>query len=116
MRCVIRGTEAVAEEATSLILEAPKTGRIYRRRGVTHQASAPGEPPASDTGRLVQSQRTEYDQSELTGTAIWSAGHAEYLEHGTSKMAPRPFARPALANKRDEIEKDIADEVRSALK
>lgn len=115
MRGVVRGTEAVVEEATSLILETPKTGRVYRRRGVTHQASAPGQPPASDTGRLVQSNRTEFDQAELTGTAIWSAAHAAALEHGTAKMAPRPFARPALANSREEIEQDIAAEVRSAL-
>lgn len=116
MRGVIRGTEGVLEEATSLILETPKTGRAYRRRGVTHQASAPGEPFASDTGATVQSGRTEYDQATLSGTARWSTAQAEALEYGTQKMAPRSFARPALANRTDEIESDIVDEIRNALK
>lgn len=115
MRGVVRGTEAVHEEATSLILDGEKTGRIYRRRGVEHQASAPGQAPASDTGRLVQSGRTSYDKAEVSGTAQWSTDYAEYLEHGTEKMEPRPFARPALANKKDEIAADIADEIKAVL-
>lgn len=32
-----------------------KTGLTYKRRSITHQASAPGEYPASDTGRLAAS-------------------------------------------------------------
>jgi HK97 gp10 family phage protein len=116
MRAVVRGTESVVEEATSLILETPKTGRVYRRRGVVHQASAPGQAPASDRGRLVQSGRTQYDSATLTGTATWSTGYAGHLEFGTQKMEPRPYARPALANRREEIESDIADEVKDALR
>jgi HK97 gp10 family phage protein len=123
-RGVARGVEAVHEEATSLILDTPKTGRIYRRRGVEHQASAPEESPASDTGRLVQSGRTEVRDvvdedgsgSAVVGTVIWSTAYAEHLEHGTEKMEPRPFARPALAAKKNEIIADIAAEVRGALR
>ena len=43
------------ENILSDILTGPRTGRIYRRGGVVHQASAPGEAPASDTGELRQS-------------------------------------------------------------
>ncbi|MEQ8448244.1 MAG: hypothetical protein RIB97_01020 [Nitratireductor sp.] len=145
---VARGVEAVHEEATSLILDGEKTGRVYRRRGVEHQASAPGQAPASDTGRLVQSGRTSVGTSaqlsvpagddlaatmvtalrkaevadrggageQIVGTVTWSTAYAPKLEHGTENTAPRPFARPALAAKRDEIVNDIADEVRRALK
>lgn len=116
MRGVVRGTESVIEEGTSLILDTAKTGRVYRRRGVEHQASGPGEPPASDTGRLVQSARTEYDRSDIAGTAAWSTEYALPLEVGTSTMEPRPYARPALANRKDEIEEGIKAEVRGVLK
>lgn len=116
MRGVVRGTEGVVEEATSLILDGAKTGRVYRRRGVTHQASAPGQAPASDTGRLVQSGRTTYDKGELSGTAQWSTAYAEHLEHGTETMEPRPFARPALENQKAEIEADIRTEIAAVLK
>lgn len=114
-RGVVAATEAVHSEAVGLILDTPKTGRIYRRRSVEHQASAPGEPPASDTGRLVNSIRTEYDAAALQGTVIASTEYAAALEYGTRRMAARPYMRPALANKRGEVESLITRAVRSAL-
>lgn len=116
MRGVIRGTEDVRTEADSLMNESPRSGRVYTRRGVSHRASAPGEPPAPDTGRLRQSLRTEYNRELLMGTAIASTAYAQALEFGTSRIAPRPFMRPALANRKDEIEADIAAEIRNALR
>lgn len=116
MRGVVRGTESVRNEAISLVLNPPKTGRIYRRRGIEHQASAPGESPASDTGRLVGSIRTAYDHENLSGTVNASTNYAAYLEYGTKKMEPRPFMRPALANRREAIEADIARAVDRALR
>lgn len=116
MRGVVRGTESVRTEAIRLMQETPHTGRIYRRRGVTHQASAPGEPPAVDTGRHINSITTEYDQAQLAGTVVFRAKYAAALEYGTSRMAPRPYARPALANMRDSIEADIGAEIDGALR
>ena len=40
--------------AQQSILRGAKTGRIYKRGKITHRASAPGEPPANDTGFLAQ--------------------------------------------------------------
>lgn len=114
-RGVLRGTEAVVTEATRLIQSTSKSGRTYRRRGVEHVASAPGEAPATDTGTLVKSNGTETRNGGLTGIAKWSAAHAPSLEYGTSRIEPRPFARPALANKRLAIEEDIKKEIKRAL-
>lgn len=113
---VTRGGFAVHEEATSQILDGEKTGRIYRRRGVEHQASAPGEAPASDIGRLVQSGKVELKPAELAADINWSTDYAEGLEYGTENVAARSFARPALANKADEIQQDIGDSISDALK
>lgn len=115
MRGVVSGTEEVRNEMISLILNTQKTGRVYRRRGVQHQASAPGEPPASDTGRLVNSTTTDYDQAKLMGTVTARTAYAAALEYGTVRMAPRPYARPAAANTKEFIEKAVGDEVASAL-
>lgn len=112
---IVRGTEGVREEAISLILDTPKTGRIYRRRSIEHRASAPGEPPASDTGRLVNSIRTDYDFGSLRGTVEASTDYAAYLEFGTSRMAARPYMRPALARRAKQIEDDMAQAVRAAV-
>lgn len=115
MRGVVRGTESVRNEAISLILNTPKTGRMYQRRSVEHQASAPGEAPASDTGRLVNSIRTTYDFEGLAGTVTASTAYAASLEYGTQRMEPRPYMRPALANRRAAIEADIQREVAQVL-
>lgn len=115
---IVAGTESIREEAISLILDTPKTGRTYRRRGTIHQASAPGEPPASDTGRLVNAITTDYrlpsmrargGARELRGRVIARSQYALFLELGTQKMQPRPFLRPALANKLPEIRQRILD-------
>lgn len=113
---IVRGTEAVRKEAVSLILSSPKSGRVYARGGVAHQASAPGEAPASDTGRLAGSIRTEYDRSRLAGKVVASTEYAPHLEYGTARMEPRPYMRPALAAKRDDIERDVQEEVALALR
>lgn len=111
-----RGVEDVANEAVSLILNTPKTGRVYRRGGVAHQASAPGEAPASDTGQLVNSVSTSVDESRLSGNVNFGSDHAAAMEYGTSRVAPRPYARPAVINKRDAIRQDIADEIGKAIR
>lgn len=115
-RGVVRGTESVREEAIRLMQETAHTGRIYRRRGVSHQASAPGEPPAVDTGRHIAQITTEYDQAQLAGTVTFRSKQAAWLEFGTARMAARPYARPALANKQAEIEADIGAEIDQAMR
>jgi hypothetical protein len=116
MRGVMRTVLAVEERATDLILNTPKTGRVYRRRGTEHQASAPGEPPASDTGRLVQSSAHSFDERNLSGTVNWSAAHAAPLELGTDKMEPRPFARPALDLESPSLAENVAAGIRETLR
>lgn len=115
MRALIRATESVRSEALTLILKTAKTGRIYRRGRRRHQASAPGEAPASDTGTLVGRIRTSYDSDNLVGTITASTAYAAPLEYGTARMAARPFLRPALANRLDAITADIQREVSDAV-
>ena len=50
---VVTQVALLEKEAKRLILETPKTGRMYRRGGVLHQASAEGEPYASDSGQTM---------------------------------------------------------------
>jgi phage gpG-like protein len=78
------------------IQQGPKTGRTYQRRGVTHTASAPGQAPATDTGRLANS--ITFEQVGPVSVTVGSALiYAAYLEYGTTHMPePRPAWRPAV--------------------
>jgi len=74
-------------------------GRLYRKRkGIYHRASLPGQPPAIDTGLLRASIQHEVLKSRdrVTGRAGTNVDYGRYLELGTSRMAPRPYLRPAL--------------------
>ena len=113
---LVRGTESIREEAVTLINTGAKTGRVYRRNGISHQASAPGESPAADTGDLASKIGTAVDATTLKGSVEFYSAHAKHQEYGTRNMAPRPYARVAVAHKSDEILKDIADEIGKALR
>ena len=94
-------------------------GRFYKRRGVLHQASAPGEPPSTDTGRLVNSISGELD-TRAPGEANVKAGggivkYARFLEFGTAKMAARPFLFPALEKNKAWIKDRLDKAVRTAV-
>jgi hypothetical protein len=73
----------------------PKTGRIYSRGEKNHQASAPGEAPATDTGVLVSS--IAYKQETPLSAIVYSRlQYAYWLEFGTRNIEPRPSWVPAV--------------------
>lgn len=79
------------------IQRGPASGRIYQKYNPrrTHRASAPGQAPATDTGRLASSITFD-KRGELTATVGSFLPYAMYLEYGTSRIAARPFFRPAV--------------------
>lgn len=82
------------ERRAKQLASTPGTGRRYGR----HRASAPGNPPAPDTGRLRASISREVGKvgTVLVARVGTDVAYGRYLELGTSRMAARPFLRPAL--------------------
>jgi HK97 gp10 family phage protein len=89
----------VRNTAVKGISQGARHGRLYRRRRVTHQASAPYEYPKTDTGRLVNSIRTDF--SYLTAEIGSDVNYSQYLETGTANMQPRPWLEPSYEKNRD---------------
>lgn len=102
-QAVGRGLLAAANihrnESVRMVQQGPKSGRMYGR----HQASAAGEAPASDTGRLANSILVRHTPGTLTASVVCTAAYGLALEFGTRHMAPRPFMRPPISTKRAEI-------------
>ena len=107
----IRTNAKLALEAAAKLLHAqviselstPGKGRIYEKYKPrrTHQASAPGDPPAPDTGVLRNSITIGPTETGYrVGTNLQSA---PVLEFGSSSMAPRPFMRPAIDKVREQL-------------
>ena len=118
-----KGLEAsarhVQDEAIKSILRGTKTGKTYKVGGVNRRASAPGEAPANQTGRLAGSFVTSLSRGTLS--ALVSAGrglvnYARALEFGTVNMEARPFLFPAVERSRAWIEKRLNQAVDRAIK
>lgn len=92
-RAALKAQELRTEIVTQL--SQPGRGREYQRGNVTHRASAPGDSPAVDSGRLRASIGVQKrgEGHYRVGTNV---EYAPLLEFGTRKMAPRPFMRPAV--------------------
>jgi hypothetical protein len=121
-------------------LRKPKTGRTYewrginpgekpdsfirlggkvvpvKKRGVAHRSSAPGEPPAIDTGemrnRLFIDVRT--DEIEF-GSLSEKPPYPLWLEVGTRNIAPRPWLEPVVKRFENKIEQRLADVISGRL-
>lgn len=107
----------VEAEAKRSIMQGQKTGKLYKRRTVTHQASSPGQAPANDTGRLVNSIASYVVRNGNYALVTAGKGIAKYaamLEFGTSKMAARPFLFPAAEKSRQWINERMNKAVTNA--
>jgi hypothetical protein len=124
-----RAEDEVAKEVTATALainldvkqriqRGPKSGRVYTRgRGQNlsreHQASAPGESPATDTGALVNS--IVFKQvSKLTAEIESRLDYAYYLEYGTRFIAARPAWVPATEKARPDFARRVAEAIKRA--
>lgn len=103
----LRGAiDLMVADAKRAVARGPKTGRIYmkgKNKSIKHQASAPGEPPATDTGRLINSivGDAKVVGKQVQGYIEARTAYAGYLEFGTRRMAARPYLTPAVMKNRD---------------
>ena len=88
-------------------LSGSRSGRTYKVPGTqkTYTASAPGEPPAVQTGELRQSISTEVEGQgrDIVGRVGTDKIQGKMTEFGTRNMAPRPWLRKSFENKENEV-------------
>lgn len=102
----------VATETQALavagIMGSPKSGRTYKKTNPnrTHTASAPGQFPATDTGRLASSVKMvmQGPMAYVVGTNV---AYGPMLEFGTAKMAARPWLLPSFERAKIGIEQEL---------
>lgn len=110
-----RGLNVRAEALRSEIynvLEQSQHGRGIKYPGLPRRSSAPGDPPARQSGRLQESiavlsratpTRLEARVGPRPQSFTRTAPYPVFLEFGTRAMAPRPFVRRGLQAFRQKI-------------
>lgn len=110
----LKGSRAL-KNAELQVLRGQRGGRSYKKsfKKSSYTASAPGEPPAVRSGKLRSSfrplARTYGGSSAFGGAASVTVSietdthYAGYLEHGTSKMAARPYVEKIKQKAEPEI-------------
>lgn len=89
-------------EAAKTAMGGPRSGRLYG----SHQASAPGEPPASRSGKYLSSIEV-LEGSSLEAKVGASVSYAPILEYGLN----RPLWSKVLTEVLPTLEAKLADEI-----
>lgn len=107
---VNRTAQNIRNTAVRSIQKQSPNGVTYEKYNPrrSHVASAPGNPPNTDTGRLAGSIRAVMSGTP-TAYVDALADYAVHLEFGTRNMAARPFMTPAVEAERDKYRKGIND-------
>lgn len=102
------GADMIRAEAHQLISRGSVSGK-------NHVPSAPGEPPNRDTGNL-QAHLETTNPRQLVAEVRSNAPYAAALEFGTSRMAERPYMRPARDAKEPEIQRLFAEKLNDLVR
>lgn len=107
-KVVFVGSDMIRAEAFRLISEGSISGK-------GHVASLPGQAPNRDTG-VLQAHLTNERTGPLEAEVRSDAPYAGALEFGTSKMAERPYMRPARDKSEPKINRLFESEMNKLVR
>lgn len=105
-----RGAKAteVLMNTRLVVLSGSRSGKKYK--SLRNRSSAPGEPPASQSGDLMKDwgEDTLLEGNRVISRIKSDTEYARYLDGGTSRMAARPIKKPITEKAEPKI-RDIFD-------
>ena len=93
---LFQGAANTQETAVKSIQASGSAGNVYTRGNVTHTASAPNNPPNSDTGNLVANITVKKIKGGYDVGSRKGAPYGAWLEFGTTRMERRPWLGPSF--------------------
>ena len=92
----------------------PATGLWYQSGEISHQASAPGEAPMTDTGRLAGSVSFKKEQG-IAVSVFTEVEYGPWLEFGTMNIKARPAWEPAIEEMRPKYLRRMETAIRRSM-
>ena len=113
-----RDLAAMDTDAKKMIQGGSRSGKTYKRKSITHQASAPGELPKTDRGELVAGFFFDIKKTagKVFGKLSNRAKHAEHLEFKLAQDGGRPFMRPIFQKWAPRVQRNVSKAVKEELK
>jgi len=108
-------TRALYAAGQILEIDAERSITAGSISGAGHIPSAPGQPPNADTRTLDSNIETEIGGPGVV-TVTSKAPYSAALEYGTSRMAARPFMRPATERNRKKVVQMVGEAVNITIK
>jgi HK97 gp10 family phage protein len=122
-RAVVNSCQLVENTAkkgmTNTQIDGSKSYKVGKNR--YHGPSVEFDYPAVDTGALRRSVTHDVSahglggENYLQGRIGSQLKYASYLETGTSRMSPRPWLKPSIANNREKIHSILSKAVSSTM-
>ena len=115
-RVIAIGAAQVQGDAQRSIQRGGRSGVVVNIAGKRHQRSATGEPPKTDTGRLVSSIFAEFKNNGFRVDVGSDVAYGVHLELGTKNMGARPWLQPAFERNKDNIRNRVIKAARAATR
>jgi phage gpG-like protein len=114
---LVEALNDVADDTQQFAVDGIKRGPASGRpRGDGSSASAPGEYPMSDTGRLMGNIETiEATPSKIEAKVGTNIIYGAHLEFGTSRMAARPWLMPSFRKASEGVAKELKAKLEGRL-
>ena len=112
----VTGANALRNTAIKSMQNTNRASWFYKRGSKVHHPSAPGSPPAIDTGDLIKSLIVDVRKDAVEFGATDAAPHGVLLEKGTKRMAARPWLNPAVEKEMPGIMTDVNNLIKEMIR
>ena len=112
-------TDDIKESMAKTTRDSSRSYHTHNKK-IPHHPSAPGNPPAPDTGNLRNSIRFSVENAGNAvkgriGSTQNKPPYGAYLEYGTSNILPRPWLAPAIERNTDFMRDTFSSAVQKAV-
>lgn len=116
-KVLVSGANKIRNRAILSMRNTERASWSYKRGSKIHRPSAPGSPPAIDSGDLIKALVTDVrGNKEVEFGATTAAPYGAMLEKGTKKFAARPWLEPATDEELDGIKSEADAVIRGMFK
>lgn len=112
----IKGLDELARKLKALPEIVEKASRAAVKAETDEVAQDMRRTAPRDSGELVEGIQSEFDAKTITGRAVSTARHTQFVVHGTSDTPANDFMTPAARRSERRFRGRVSDEIKEQLR